>query len=70
MPGDPVVTTILKVSTASGEITGAACAGIDRWHIYSERFITLTFVRWDLPSDTTLTHAVARRTALRGLGIR
>jgi hypothetical protein len=60
MPGDPVVTTILKVSTASGEITGAACAleSIDGISI-GERFITLTFVRWDLPSDTTLIHMLS-----------
>lgn len=49
MPGDPVVTTVLKVSADSGDVTGAACAleSIDGISV-GERFITLTFVRWDL----------------------
>ncbi len=60
MPGDPVVTTILKVSTGSGEIAGAACAleSIDGISI-GERYIALTFVRWDLSSDATLLHLLS-----------
>ena len=60
MPGDPVVTTILKVSADSGEIAGAVCAleSIDGISI-GERYIALTFVRWDLSSDATLLHLLS-----------
>ena len=60
MPGDPMLTAILKVSASSGEVTDAACAleSIDGISI-GERYIALTFVRWDLSADATLLHMLS-----------
>ena len=57
VPGDPVITTILKVSSSTGDIMQAACAmeSIDGISL-GERYITLSFVRWDSSSDETLIH--------------
>ena len=57
VPGDPVITTILKVSSSTGDIMQAACAmeSIDGISL-GERYITLSFVRCDSSSDETLIH--------------
>lgn len=55
--GDPVITTMLKVSSSTGDIAQAACAmeSIDGISL-GERYIALTLVRWDNSSDETLIH--------------
>jgi hypothetical protein len=56
-PGDPVITTLLNVSSTTGEIVSAACLmeSIDGISLGAQ-FIALSFVRWDLASDETLIH--------------
>ena len=55
--GDPMITTILEVSSSTGDIIQATCAmeSIDGISL-GEQYITLTFVRWDSSSDETLIH--------------
>jgi len=57
LPGDPVITTLLSVSSATGEIVSAACVmeSIDGISLGAQ-YIALSFVRWDLASDETLIH--------------
>lgn len=57
LPGDPVITTLLNVSSATGEIVSAACVmeSIDGISLGAQ-YIALSFVRWDLASDETLIH--------------
>ena len=57
MPGDPVITTLLSVSSATGEVSTATCVmeSIDGMSLGAQ-YLALSFVRWDSASDETLIH--------------
>ena len=60
MPADPIMTTILVISTETGDIVRSACAmeSIDGVSV-GQNFIALSFVRWDRDADETLIHLLA-----------
>lgn len=63
MPADPIITTVLVVSTETGDIIRSACAteSIDGVSV-GQGYIALSFVRWDRDANETLIHVLAADT--------
>ena len=63
LPADSVLTTLLTVSSSTGEILRSACIMEPVGGVYvSDDSIALTYVRWDAESATTLVHLLDRET--------